>query len=204
MWSIYTIRPFSWAYCLNLKSLIVQTAGIRGWIKSGRGNFTVNRFARTVSLPTGLFCVHGNLKWSFCAAKMQGCLWSLLASWLLARLDCVGQGCVLLHNPSTQTFTLLFLEIVHPTKFMCNDCQKKNYICNVCGAAKENEATGEMYSCQASFKIQYNSAFLDARLWQMVSPPMSRISAWCDIWRWTCTMSLSRLCYMLFGESQDA
>ncbi|KAL5112058.1 Histone-lysine N-methyltransferase H3 lysine-36 specific [Taenia crassiceps] len=39
-------------------------------------------------------------------------------------------------------------EIVNPTKFMCNDCQKKNHLCNVCCAGKENEAMGELYSCQ--------------------------------------------------------
>ncbi|EUB64586.1 Histone-lysine N-methyltransferase, H3 lysine-36 and H4 lysine-20 specific [Echinococcus granulosus] len=34
-------------------------------------------------------------------------------------------------------------EIGNPTKFTCNDCQNKKYLCNVCGAAKESEATGE-------------------------------------------------------------
>ncbi|KAL5962715.1 Histone-lysine N-methyltransferase NSD3 [Taenia solium] len=49
-------------------------------------------------------------------------------------------------------------EIVNPTRFMCNDCQKKNYLCNVCGVAKENEAMSEMYSCQASFKMQCSTS----------------------------------------------
>ncbi|VDM34105.1 unnamed protein product [Hydatigera taeniaeformis] len=47
-------------------------------------------------------------------------------------------------------------EIVNPTKFMCYDCQKKTYPCNVCGVAKENDATNEMYSCQVGFNIQFS------------------------------------------------